>query len=155
MYFGLTKKIKVNLIHFIEVMKEIFNQVFIVVLLLFVQVSTHAQEKAPVPKLKSVTVQEEDFVKSNGKKRLESETTYDQAGNVIEEKQYKDGKFDSHEKSEYDRNGNKIKVTEFDESGKMLKYTTYKYEKGLKIEKAVYGANEKVKSRKTYQYKFY
>lgn len=136
-------------------MQKIFNQVLVLVSLLLVQVSVQAQEKAPVPKLKSITVQEEDFAKSNGAKRLESETTYDQAGNVIEEKQYKDGKFDSHEKAEYDKDGNKLKVTEFDESGKVLKYTTYKYEKGLKTEKAVYGANQKLKSRKTYQYKFY
>jgi len=136
-------------------MKRIFIQGLLFVSLLLVQVSLQAQEKAPVPKLKSVTVQEEDFAKSNGSKQLESEITYDQAGNVIEEKQYKDGKFSSHEKSEYDKDGNKIKVTEFDESGKLLKYTAYKYEKGLKTEKVVYGANQKMKSRKTYQYKFY
>lgn len=136
-------------------MERIFNLILVVVSLLFVEISAHAQEKTPVPKLKSITVQEEDFAKSNGNKRLESETTYDQAGNVIEEKQYKNGKFDSHEKNEYDKDGNKTKVTEFDETGKVLKYTTYKYEKGLKTEKVVYGANQKMKSRKTYQYKFY
>jgi len=136
-------------------MQKIFIQALVVVSLLLLQTNLQAQEKAPVPKLKSITVQEEDFAKSNGNKRLESETTYDQAGNVVEEKQYKDGKFDSHEKNEYDKDGNKIKVTEFDEAGKVLKYTTYKYEKGLKTEKTVYGANQKMKSRKTYQYKFY
>lgn len=136
-------------------MQKIFIQALVVVSLLLLQTNLQAQEKAPVPKLKSITVQEEDFAKSNGNKRLESETTYDQAGNVVEEKQYKDGKFDSHEKNEYDKDGNKIKVTEFDEAGKVLKYTTYKYEKGLKAEKTVYGANQKMKSRKTYQYKFY
>ena len=136
-------------------MEKIFNQVLIIISMLFLAVSVQAQEKASVPKLKSITVQEEDFAKSNGNKRLESETTYDQAGNEIEVTQYKDGKFDSHEKNEYDKDGNKTKVTEFDESGKVLKYTTYKYEKGLKIEKVVYGANQKMKSRKTYQYKFY
>ena len=136
-------------------MKKIFIQGLLFVSLILVQASVQAQEKAPAPKLRSITVQEEDFAKSNGSKQLESEITYDQAGNVIEEKQYKDGKFSSHEKSEYDKDGNKIKVTEFDESGKLLKYTTYKYEKGLKTEKAVYGANQKMKSRKTYQYKFY
>ncbi len=136
-------------------MQKVLYQVLAIVLLLFVQLDLQAQEKAPVQKLKSITVQEEDFAKANGNKRLESETTYDQAGNVIEEKQYKDGKFDSHEKNEYDKDGNKVKVTEFDESGKILKYTTYQYEKGLKTEKTIYGANHKIKSRKTYQYRFY
>lgn len=136
-------------------MQKVLYQVLAIVLLLFVQLDLQAQGKAPVQKLKSITVQEEDFAKANGNKRLESETTYDQAGNVIEEKQYKDGKFDSHEKNEYDKDGNKVKVTEFDESGKILKYTTYQYEKGLKTEKTIYGANHKIKSRKTYQYRFY
>lgn len=131
-------------------MEKIFNAILVVVSLLFVEISAHAQEKAPVSKLRSITVQEEDFAKSNGSKRLESETTYDQAGNMIEEKQFKNGKFDSHEKNEYDKDGNKIKVIEFDESAKVLKYKTYKYEKGLKAEKAVYGANQKMKSRKMY-----
>lgn len=136
-------------------MERILSQVLVVVFFLSVQANLQAQDKAPASKVKSMTVQEEDFAKSNGAKRLESETSYDQVGNVVEEKQYKDGKLDSWEKSEYDQAGNKIKVTELDESGKLLKYTTYKYEKGLKTEKVVYGANQKMKSRKTYQYKFY
>jgi hypothetical protein len=134
---------------------EIFLKSLIIASLLIVSVDLIAQEKAPVPKLKSVVVQEEDFAKSGGVKRPELETYYDQAGNLIEERQYKDGRFDSHEKNEYDKEGNKIKVTELDENGKVLKYTVYRYEKGLKTEKTVFGANQKMKSRKTYQYKFY
>lgn len=136
-------------------MNRILEQTFVFVWLLLICQNLNAQDKAPVAKLKSIVVQEEDLAKSSGNKRLESETTYDQAGNVIEEKQYKDGKFDSWEKNEYDKYGNKIKVTELDESGKLQKYTVYKYEKGLRSEKTVYGANQKIKSRKTYQYKFY
>lgn len=110
---------------------------------------------AQAPKVKSLIVQEEDLGKPGTGKRLESETIYDQAGNVVEEKQYKDGKFDSYEKNEYDKDGNKTKVTNLDENGRIVKYTVYKYEKGLRTEKAVYGPNQKLKSRKTYQYKFY
>jgi len=136
-------------------MKRILNQALVVVFLLIVQVNLQAQDKTSAPKVKSLVVQEEDFAKSASGKRLESEITYDQLGNVVEEKQYKDGRLDSWEKNEYDKDANKIKVTELDESGKVLKYSTYKYEKGLRTEKIVYGSNQKMKSKKTYQYKFY
>ena len=102
-----------------------------------------------------MVVQEENFGKGAAGKQIESETSYDQAGNVAEEKEYKDGKLDSHVKNEYDKDGNKIKVTEFDASGRVLKYTVYKYEKGLRTEKQVFEGNQKLKSKKTYQYKFY
>lgn len=136
-------------------MERILNQALAIVFFLSVQVNLQAQDKAPASKVKSIIVQEEDFAKSAGGKRLESETSYDQAGNVVEEKQYRDGKLDSWEENEYDKDGNKIKVITLEESGKVLKYTTYKYEKGLKTEKVIYGANQKMKSKKTYLYKFY
>lgn len=137
-------------------MKNIGLQLLLVIVLFVLYCpDLLAQEKAQAPKVKSLVVQEEDLGKPGTGKRLESETIYDQAGNVVEEKQYKDGKFDSHEKNEYDKDGNKTKVTNLDENGRMVKYTVYKYERGLRTEKAVYGPNQKLKSRKTYQYKFY
>lgn len=124
--------------------------------MLIINLNLPAQSKVQLPKIKSLVVKEEQEAgKGTGKPQLESETNYDPAGNVIEEKQYKDGKLDSHVKNEYDSDNNKIKVTELDDSGKILKYTVYKYEKGLRTEKLVYLPNQKLKSRKTYQYKFY
>ena len=124
--------------------------------MLMINLNLPAQSKVQLPKIKSLVVKEEQEAgKGTGKPQLESETNYDPAGNVIEEKQYKDGKLDSHVKNEYDSDNNKIKVTELDDSGKILKYTVYKYEKGLRTEKLVYLPNQKLKSRKTYQYKFY
>ena len=114
-----------------------------------------AQDKVQTPKVKSLVVQEEEFGKASAGKRLESETSYDPSGNIIEEKQYKDGKLDSYVRNEYDKDGNKVKVTEMDDAGHVLKCTVYKYEKGLRTEKQVFGANQKIKSKKTYQYKFY
>jgi len=125
-------------------------------LMLMINLNLSAQTKVQEPKIKSVVVNEEqEFGKGAAKPQIESETNYDPAGNVIEEKEYKDGKMTSHVKNEYDSNNNKTKVTELDESGRILKYTVYKYDKNLRIEKQVYGSNQKLKSRKTYQYKFY
>ncbi len=127
-------------------------------LLLFVvsafSLNARAQQKVQVPKVKSV-IEKEEVDKGEKCQKIESETYYDQAGNVIEEKEYKEGKLSSHVKNEYDSDNNKIKVTEYDASGKVLKYTVYKYEKNLRTEKSVYGPNQKLKSKKTYQYKFY
>jgi antitoxin component YwqK of YwqJK toxin-antitoxin module len=124
--------------------------------MLLINLNLPAQSKVQIPKIKSLIVNEQQEAgKGTGKPQLESETNYDPAGNVIEEKQYKDGKLDSHVKNEYDSDSNKIKVTELDDSGKILKYTVYKYDKGLRTEKLVYLPNQKLKSRKTYQYKFY
>jgi antitoxin component YwqK of YwqJK toxin-antitoxin module len=124
--------------------------------MLLINLNLPAQSKVQIPKIKSLIVNEQQEAgKGPGKPQLESETNYDPAGNVIEEKQYKDGKLDSHVKNEYDSDSNKIKVTELDDSGKILKYTVYKYDKGLRTEKLVYLPNQKLKSRKTYQYKFY
>lgn len=124
--------------------------------MLMINLNLPAQSKVQLPKIKSLVVKEEQEAgKGTGKPQLESETNYDPAGNVIEEKQYKDGKLDSHVKNEYDSDNNKIKVTKLDDSGKILKYTINKYDKGLRTEKLVYLPNQKLKSRKTYQYKFY
>jgi len=124
--------------------------------MLIINLNLAAQSKVQIPKIKSLVVNEEQEAgKGTGKPQIESETNYDPAGNVIEEKQYKDGKWDSHVKNEYDSDNNKTKVTELDDSGKILKYTVYKYDKGLRTEKLVYLPNQKLKSRKTYQYKFY
>lgn len=138
-------------------MIKIIAGIFIAIaFLLMVNLNLSAQAKVQVPKVKSLVVNEEqESGKGSGKPQVESETNYDPAGNVIEEKQYKDGKLDSHVKNEYDSDNNKTKVTELDDSGKILKYTVYKYDKNLRTEKLVYGPNQKLKSKKTYQYKFY
>ena len=137
-------------------MKRHWGQISLAVALaVLINTTVQAQDKAQSPKVKSLVVQEENFGKAATARQLESETSYDQTGNVIEEKQYKDGKLDSYVKNEYDKDGNKIKVTELDNAGHVLKSTVYKYEKGLRTEKQVFGPNQKIKSKKTYQYKFY
>ena len=140
----------------IRMMKIQSGIIMTLAFMLIINLNLAAQSKVQIPKIKSLVVNEEQEAgKGNGKPQLESETNYDPAGNVIEEKQYKDGKLDSHVKNEYDSDNNKIKVTEFDDSGKILKYTVYKYDKNLRTEKLVYLPNQKLKSKKTYQYKFY
>ncbi len=138
-------------------MKKMLTQILpALAFMTLINLNLSAQNKIQGPKVKSLVVNEEqEFGKGAEKPQIESETNYDTAGNVILEKEYKDGKLVSYIKNEFDSDNNKTKVTELDESGKILKYTVYKYDKNLRTEKLVYGSNQKLKSRKTYQYKFY
>jgi hypothetical protein len=116
------------------------------------------QKRSEIEKanIKSVVVTEQKFEGSASKTYKESETYYDNKGNVIEEILYKDGKFDSHTKYQYDAKNNKIKETEISSDGKkVLKVIEFKYNGDFKTEKTVYDANGNVKSKKTYKYENY
>ena len=104
------------------------------------------------PKVKSLIVLEEKYDQLVRKQYKESETYYDERGNVLEEITYKQGKINKHFKYEYDADDNKIKEEEYDPSGKLIEYSEYKIENGLRVEKIVYEPNKKPKTRKVYQY---
>lgn len=113
-------------------------------------------KKAVKHNLKSITEYEQKYDKGvAGKALKESEIRYDSDGNIIEEIEYKLGKVSKHIKYEYNEDHNKIRETELDPSGKKIKVTEYKYNNGLKTEKTVYDANNKIVSRKTYKYETY
>jgi hypothetical protein len=111
-------------------------------------------KKAVKHKLKSITEYEQKYEKGvAGKALKESEVLYDSDGNVIEETEYKLGKVSKHMTYQYDEYHNKIRETELDPSGKKIKVTEFKYTAdGLKSEKVVYDANNKILSKKTYKY---
>jgi hypothetical protein len=112
--------------------------------------------KAVTNKLKSITVYEQKFDKGTaGKTMIETVTRYDQAGNIIEEIENKQGKVDKHITCKYDSDGNKIQEIDYDPSGKKMKVTEYKYSNNLRTEKTVYNANNQVVSKKTYKYETY
>jgi hypothetical protein len=110
------------------------------------------QQKPSQAKIKSVIVYDEKFDKLVSKKIRESETVYDAHGNIIEEIEYLNNKVDKHFQYQYDENDNKIKELELDSSGKVTKTSEYKYDKGLRIEKTIAGADGKIKTKKTYVY---
>jgi hypothetical protein len=152
----------------------------ILVLMMVCAVSVYGQKKksAVRNRLKTMTVYEQSEKNKNIK---DSETKFDTQGNIVEEIEYEDGKVKKHMKYEFDGDGNKIRETELDNAGKAMKNTEfkydndgkktkeielnalgkasktteYKYDGDLKTEKIVYDANNKVKSRKTYQYQTY
>ena len=95
---------------------------------------------------------DKDFMQLVSKKTKESETVYDAHGNIIEEIQYINNKVDTHFQYQYDASDNKIKELELDGSGKVTKTSEYKFDKGLRIEKTIAGADGKVKTKKTYVY---
>jgi hypothetical protein len=108
-------------------------------------------------KLKSITVYEQKYEKgAGGKSLVESVIRYDQAGNIIEEIEYKLGKVDKHFTYKYDASNNKIQEVELDASGKKIRVSEYKYNAdNLRTEKIVYDGNSQVLSKKTYKYEIY
>lgn len=107
------------------------------------------------PKVKSLIVLEEKYDQLVRKQYKESETYYDERGNIIEEITYKQGKINKHFKYGYDADDNKIREEEYDPSGKLIEYSEYKIENGFRVEKVVYEPNKKPKTRKIYQYTVY
>jgi len=132
-----------------------FNKLLILVpaaLFLMSTFSAIGQQKPALPKVKSIIVYDEKFDKLVSKKSKDSETVYDAHGNIIEEIQYVNNKVDTHFQYQYDASDNKIKELELDSSGKVTKTSEYKYDKGLRIEKTIAGADGKIKTKKTYVY---
>jgi hypothetical protein len=130
----------------------------IVLIIMVLPFSLMGQDKKAVAnKLKSITVNEQKFEKGvAGKVMVESVTKYDEAGNVIEEIEYKEGKVTKHLTYRYDAANNKIQEIEQDPSGKKIKVTEYKYNSSnLRTERIVYNGNNQVLSRKTYKYEVF
>lgn len=105
--------------------------------------------------VKSVVETKIDYSSGVEEKEVVSEKRFDKNGEVVELKEYKDGKIDLHEKYAYDTRGNKIKQVEYDAKGKVLKIIEYKYSGKLRTERIIYYPNGKVKSKKVYKYEFY
>lgn len=124
----------------------------LIIVLLGTCLSVYCQDPVKKDRIKSIIVTEEQYDVLVKKQYKESETYYDTNGNVLEEITYKQGKVNKHFKYQYDSDNNKIKEEEFDPSGKIIEYSEYKIENGLRVEKIVYDDNKKIKSKKLYQY---
>ena len=104
------------------------------------------------PKIKSITVLEERGDVLIKKQLKESETWFDEKGNILESVEYKQGKVDKHFKYQYDKDGNKIREEDYEPSGKLKEYSEYKFENGLRVEKIVFDPDGKIILRKIYKY---
>jgi hypothetical protein len=134
---------------------KIIRSALIFIFVIAVCGPTKGQQPVSKDKIKSIVVYEEKFNVLVSKKLKESEVTYDQKGNILEEIEYKEGKVTKHFRYQYDNDDNKVKEEEFDPSGKLIEYSEYKIENGRRVEKNVFDANKKLKSRKTYQYSIF
>jgi hypothetical protein len=115
----------------------------------------NAQQGNLENKIKTITVYQEKYEPLTNRKYKELEQSFDTRGNLIEEINYKQGKISKHFRYEYDENNNKIKEQRIDPSGRVMETSEYKYASGLRIEKIIYGSDNKPKSKKTYQYALY
>jgi len=139
----------------ISVMKKFKPFVLILVLTAFCLAGAAQKKQESRPKVKSLIVLEEKYDQLVRKQYRESETYYDERGNTIEEITYKQGKINKHFKYQYDADDNKIREEEYDPSGKLIEFSEYRIENGLRVEKIVYEPNKKPKTRRVYQYTTY
>lgn len=121
-------------------------------LLIVLAVVASAQKPDKDKKIRSLIVYQEKYDNLVVKKYKELEQYFDSRGNLLEEINYKQGKVTKHFKYEYDSDDNKIREEEFDPSGKMIEFSEYTFENGLRVGKTVYYPNKKIKSKKIYQY---
>ena len=86
-------------------------------------------------------------------KYKESEYKYDQNGNVLLEKEYSDkGILLKHTEFQYDKDGKIVVVLHYNAKKQLIKREEFTYKGNLKTEKRVFGADKKMKSKKTYDY---
>jgi hypothetical protein len=129
--------------------------ILIILLLSETGFSVSGQGSEKKKHIKSIIVLEERGDMLIKKPITESETYYDQKGNILEEIVYKRGKTDKHFKYQYNEDGEKIREEDYDSSGRLREYSEYRYEDGLRVEKIVYDPNKKIILRKIYQYTVY
>lgn len=115
----------------------------------------YSQENTKDHKVKRVTVTEEKHDGRDVTTNIESETSYDINGNIIEQIIYKGGEVETHFKYEYDASNNKIKETEYTKKGAVDKISEYKIQNGQRVEKTVYDNRKNLLLKKTYQYLYY
>jgi hypothetical protein len=115
----------------------------------------YSQEKTKDQKIRRVTVTEEKHDGREVTTNIESETSYDINGNIIEQILYKGGEVDTHFRYEYDSNNNKIKEIEYTKKGAVDKISEYKIQNGKRVEKTVYDDRKNLLLKKSYQYLYY
>jgi hypothetical protein len=111
-----------------------------------------AQQDSKDRRIKSIVVYQEKYDMLVTRKYKDTEQYFDSKGNLTEDITYKQGKIKKHFKYQYDADDNKIREEEYDPSGRLIEYSEYKFENGLRTEKNVYDSSKKLKSRKVYQY---
>jgi hypothetical protein len=129
--------------------------ILIVMAIAGINAGLSAQNTEPVRKIKSIVVTQEKYDMLVTRKYKDTEQYFDIRGNLVEDITYKQGKISKHFKYQYDADNNKIREEEYDPAGRLIEYSEYKFENGLRVEKDVYDPNKKLKSRKIYQYTVY
>ncbi len=126
--------------------------ILLLTLIISLNATLIAQQKESEKKIKSIKVTQEKYDMLVSRKYKDTEQYFDSRGNLLEDIIYKQGKVSKHFKYQYDSDNNKIREEEFDPSGRLIEFSEYKYENGLRTEKDVYDSNKKLKSKKTYEY---
>lgn len=131
------------------------NSILVIIALFGLSTGLSAQNIESGKKIKSIVVVQEKYDLLVTRKYKDTEQFFDERGNLIEDITYKAGKISKHFRYQYDLQNNKTREEEYDPAGRLIEYSEYKYENGLRIEKNVYDSAKKLKSRKIYQYTTY
>ena len=127
----------------------LFSTIFILSLTVSAQSKKVIKEKGITSKI----VWKYNYKTGKEVKVKESSEKFDAKGNVIQENTYDEyGKLDSKTKYTFNENNDVVKEVQYSSNGKIKKTIKYKYQGKLKVEKQTYDANDKLKSKKIYEY---
>lgn len=135
---------------------------FFISLLLSFSMYSYSQDYQPKGKrieksdVKSVKVVKKSYdVGREESENLES-AEYNEKGDLVEIKEWKDSRLSKHEKYEYNSEGDIEFEYSYDSKGNLDKKVEYKYNsKRLLTERIVYYSNGKVKSKRVYTYTYF
>ncbi len=129
------------------------NTLIIILILISTIAFSQSKKKIKENGYTTKTEYKHEFRAGKEKKIKISETTFNKNGGISVLKEFDEfGKIEKHIAYFYSEKGNKTKEVYYLPNGKLKRTIKYKYNKGFKIEKAIYDANDKIKSKKTFVY---
>lgn len=133
------------------------KKTIISILLVIAVFSLKAQSKKTIRSndISSQTVYEYFIGEGLKEPVVETITSYDSVGNVIELKEYnKGGEVKTWERYSYDSNGNKIEEIRLDAKGEQDEREVWIYTEGLLTGKEYYDKRDRLYKRKEYKYEY-
>ncbi|HRX30567.1 MAG TPA: hypothetical protein P5349_01630 [Tenuifilaceae bacterium] len=135
--------------------KQTFISILITILV-FTSLSSVAQKPKKMKELGIKSKTEWQYTYENGveSKYIEYQATYNSKGKISEEKWFDEkGNTVKHFSYKYNQDGNEIEKVTYNSRNEVVQKEETSYENGLKVEKKVFDSQDKLKSKKVFEYK--